>query len=144
MDAVSLFNRVNVPRVAREVGLEYLESEMVIEDVDIRQAAIYVATCCPDSELKEYGLDKIVPRRLYNKGRTPGITTKEIVTRMKTKAKQYEEENGVRPAKDQTTYLSRDLSFCLNCHAQEREVKSSVHSMPPASKWGPMPKLVTK
>ena len=78
MDVVALYPSLNQKEDAREVAGEYLESNLKIEGVDIRDAVVYLAVNCERSEIIKDGMTSLIPRRLHRKGTKPTIRSKEL------------------------------------------------------------------
>ena len=55
--------------------------------MDYKAACIYIACCQSRDKVKKARLERIVPERKYNRGRCPGVTTKELWTRKKQEYK---------------------------------------------------------
>ena len=78
LDAKQLFQSLEIDATAKEISKEILESKVKFENIDYTTAARYIAANCGPIEVMQAGLSKIIPRRKYNKGVKPGVTTKEL------------------------------------------------------------------
>ena len=59
---------------------------MKIKGVNIRKALVFIASSLTREEVVASGLGKIVPRRRYKHGPSPGVTSPKLWTRMEIKA----------------------------------------------------------
>ena len=90
---------MNMYMAAKQAAQEYLESGIEIDNIDIRQAQVYIASAWTREKVVQEGLAKLIPRRKYKHGSKPGITTKELNTKanwedLKTKASSYGDGSG--------------------------------------------------
>ena len=78
-DAKALFPSLSAERSARIVREVAMESELEFVGMDYKAAAMLVKYGMDPSEIRTLGLENIVPRRRYNRGRKPGVTSKEAL-----------------------------------------------------------------
>ena len=78
LDAEKLFPSLLIEPTAKEVAKEVIESDISFEGIDYTTAARYVAANCGPIEIIQAGLHRVIPRRKFNKGAKPGVTTKEL------------------------------------------------------------------
>ena len=84
----------------KEIADEYLGSEMKVKNVDYRAAVCYLASRMKRPEIVEAKLQRLVPRRKHVRGKAPGGTTKENVTRLKVVAQDFTDEKGAESVRD--------------------------------------------
>ena len=88
-DAEAMFTQMNMNLAAQEAANEQVESGVLIENVDYRQAGLQLAGALTREEIVQAGLSKVVPRRKYTHGAKPGLTSKEAMAKLKVAANEY-------------------------------------------------------
>ena len=76
-DVISLFPNLDINEVSKEVGKEFLESEVKVEGTDWKELSCYLAMNMTTKEISDRGLRRLVATRAYSKGRRPGCTGEE-------------------------------------------------------------------
>ena len=80
-------------RIVREAVIKIVkQSKMDIRGLDYRELAKYVRMNMTDGEIKVRLLDKIVPKRVHNKGSMPGMTGAKAMKKRKVEDVRKEDE----------------------------------------------------
>ena len=65
MDADNMYGEINIKEVAAQVAQEFINSGMVVKNVDYRRAGIFIAASVSRAEIHRAGLARVVPTRLH-------------------------------------------------------------------------------
>ena len=110
IDADSMFTKMNMEMAAKQVAMEYMESNLKMENVDYCKAQVYIASALTRKQVVSCGIARWIPRRKSSQGTKPGVTTSEITTR-RPRSKKTLEGSIARP------HLNKDHQ--LHHHHQE-------------------------
>ena len=77
-DVKSLYPSLQAVPCAAIIARLLNESRLVVEGVNWDQAALYIALTITRAKVEELGLGEVVPKWRKDRGRAPGITTKEV------------------------------------------------------------------
>ena len=80
-DVVGLFPNLLAEQTGRLVAKATRESDIKFEGINYKEVARYVRFGMEDFEIRANGLEKIVPKRRFKPGVTPGITGKEPLSK---------------------------------------------------------------
>ena len=80
-DATALYPNLEGRQGGRIVRDAYLQSDLVVEGVNYKETARYVAMGYDPYEVRSMGLERIVPKRRFRKGTKPGVTGKETLSK---------------------------------------------------------------
>ena len=91
-------------RIVREAVIKIVkQSKMDIRGLDYRELAKYVRMNMTDGEIKVRHLDKIVPKRVHNKGSMPGMTGAKAMKKRKVEdVRKEDEEKFTHPQREAT------------------------------------------
>ena len=91
LDVEALYPALDIEIVARECAEEIIESGIEFIEVDTHKAGIYLKINNSEEDNTERKINHLLPERKSNKGRKPGIRTKELRRRSRVKNKGEEE-----------------------------------------------------
>ena len=77
-DVKSLYPSLQAKPCAAIIARMLNESRLVVEGVNWDQAVFYIALTIDRARVEEMGLGEVVPKWRKDRGRAPGITTKEV------------------------------------------------------------------
>ena len=78
-DVVKLYPSLDSAVTAKKCGELVGSHEDILEDLDIEQAAKYLALTADNESIENWGLDEVVHSRKNEGGTAPGITTAEVM-----------------------------------------------------------------
>ena len=110
-DAVGLYPNLIGRHSARLVKEAFLKGNLKLDGIDYKEAARYVVMGYDQFEIRNMGLERNVPKRIYNMGPKPGVTGKDPLG----KEKEGEEEvQWAFPSREPTSLEKRKLfGACL-------------------------------
>ena len=79
-DIIGMYPSLIIPVVAKVVAKEFIDSKLDIE-LDVEELSLYLALTHDRQELVNYGLGDVTHTRVRTRGRRPGITTEEVISR---------------------------------------------------------------
>ena len=79
-DISAMYPSLDVPEVARVAAELWEESDLEL-NLDTEELSLYLAVTMKRGELEELGLGDVTHTRLKKGGASPGITTKEVISR---------------------------------------------------------------
>ena len=97
IDAVNMYGMINSRKIAKEINTLTQKSGVNLQNIDYRTATILVATSLTPAQIRKIGLQDVIPKRKYKKGSKPGTNTRELITKLKAKAEEYDENNTETP-----------------------------------------------
>ena len=78
LDVKALYPSLDIKQSAMIVEQFILNSKVEVNGINTRAAQVYLASNLSESEIKEEGLQKLIPQRTKKKGMRPGPTTQEL------------------------------------------------------------------
>ena len=139
-DVKSLYPSLQAKLCADIITRMLEESRLVVEGVNWDQAVYYLALTINRAKVEELGLGEVVPKRRKDRGRAPGITTKEVRAPLQEQ-KEWGQSLFFPPTRATTTdEKKRVLSLCVeqgllaaldsHLYLWHREVKMQVDGLP--------------
>ena len=106
-DAVALYPSLKHKLSARLCAEVIRTCPANIDSVDYRMAAVFIATHCTSTEIKEAGLQGVIPARKHKNGQYPTPATPELRTR--SQGDQSTNESKFRPTRTNLTEHEKKL-----------------------------------